>query len=212
VPPVNEGVFADRLYAALEPYARDDANNNYALLTFLGGLAQMYEPIRVLADDGDNGEVGWSVILDLLRCPTSGLPWLGQLVGAIVDPTLSDADQRAQIQHVSGWARGSLAAIKAAPAPYLTGTKTVIIRERDSGVAPTDPAYGLTILTYTAETPDPTAVLNAILAQKPAGIILNYSTIAGTTYETIYVGNAAYSDIYGTYTTYQGVMDDDPGH
>lgn len=203
--------FADQLYDQLSPLAGQDAANGYALQNFLGAIGEMYEEVKVWADDDEDGNVGWSILLDLNRCPTDMLPWLGQFVGAQVDPTLSDANQRLQISQVQAWARGSLAAIKAAPVPYLTGTKAVIVIERDNAAAPGQAAYGLTVYTITSETTDTTKVRAALMAVKPAGIILNYATISGWSYAGVFTSDATENVVYTTYKTYNGVRTNTPG-
>ncbi len=203
--------FAGQLYDQLAPLAVQDPANGNALAHFLNAIGEMYEEVKVWADDDEDGNVGWSILLDLVRCPTDMLPWLGQFVGAKVDPTLSDANQRLQISQVQAWARGSLAAIKAAPVPYLTGTKAVIVIERDSAVVPANPAYGLTVYTIASETTDTAKVLAALLAVKPAGIKMNYATIAGWSYAGIFTTDATENVVYTTYRTYNGVRTNTPG-
>lgn len=190
---------------------RDDAENDNALAVFLTAIAQMYEQVKSWADDDDDGNVGWSILLDLNRAPTEVLPWLGQFVGAIVDPRLSDAAQRAQIDNPVIWQRGSVAGILNAIQPLLTGTKTVLMKERDPVASPSQPAYGLTIFTYTSETPSSAAVLAAINAVKPAGIILNYQTISGWTYAALDVAYASYNAMDAGFKTYNGMDTNTPG-
>jgi hypothetical protein len=88
---------------------------------------------------------------------------------------------------------------------HLTGTKIVFFRERYGG------AYRLQVLTYTVQTPNPTLVEKELMAQKPAGIILTYTVLAGQDYQLLYLNNATYQVVYDKYPTYQGVMSDTPG-
>lgn len=197
---------AELLQQQLEPYLSDTVQSGGALEIFLAGLAQMYEDIKTLADDDDEGNVGWSILLDINRAPSNALPWLGQFVGAIVDPSLSDADQRQQILDVSGWKRGSVDAMRGAALPYLSGNKTVIFSERDSGASATDPAYGLIVYTRTTETLDADAIEAALLALKPAGIVLQFKTVAGQIYEDIFLHQATYGVVLTTFDDYQSVL------
>lgn len=203
--------FAELLQGQLDPFLADDAANGNALTVFLTALAQMYEEVQTWADDDNAGNVGWSILLDLNRCPTYALPWLGQFVGAQVDTSLSDADQRTQISNVQAWKRGSVAAFVNAAQMYLTGTKTVLLKERDPVASAAQPAYGLTIYTYTSETPNSSKVLAALNAVKPAGIILNYQTITGWNYEAADVGYATYDAMDAAFATYNGLLTDAPG-
>jgi hypothetical protein len=160
-----------------------------------------------------NGKIapGWSQLLDLDRAPAEALGWMGQFVGVPLLQGLSDAAQRARIRAVGGWNRGTPASIIAAAQQYLTGAKTVILRERDPVASPVEPAYGLTVITYTSQTPNSAQVLAALQAQKPAGLLLNYQVKTGQDYQSLYVNHPTYSNVYGSYLTYQGVVVDQPG-
>jgi hypothetical protein len=57
--------------------------------------------------------------------------------------------------------------------PFLTGTRSVLLFEREGG------PWRLTVATRARETPDPAAVEQAIRAQKPIGIVLTYTVISG---------------------------------
>lgn len=207
--------FAATVYAGLRPLAQQDSANGWALANFITALGKMFQ----LVDDYGRDELvngvwadGWSQLLDINRVPDAALPWLAQFVGATLNPSLSIADQKLQIQNVNSWQRGSVASIVAAAQSFLTDTKTVIVRERDAAASASNPAYGLTIITKTAETPDSAKVLAALLAQKPAGIVLNYQVLAGQDYLTLYnAGATTYQTVFTTYTTYQGVLNAVPG-
>jgi hypothetical protein len=207
--------FAERLYAELAPVTFAEAELDYPLAKYVAALGAMFQVVEDYSRDqliGDDFAPGWSQLLDLSRAPTVGLTWLAQFIGVAVTAGLSDAQQRAQIAAVGGWNRGTPATIAAAAGLYLTGNKTVIFRERDAIACPTQPAYGLTVITFVSETPNPTATEAAIRAQKPAGIVLNYETLVGQDFENLYLNNPDFQGVYTTYTTFQGVLDDDPGH
>lgn len=207
--------FASGLYDALGPMTDPDASQGWPLANYVNGFSEMFQVVDDYGRDqliAGNYAPGWSQMLDLNRCPTEALGWLAQFVGVTLQQGLTDAQQRARIAAVGGWSRGTVASIVAAAQQYLTGTKTVVVRERDPGVVPANPAYGLTVITRTAETPSSAAVLAAILSQKPAGIILNYQTLTGTDYQGLLDLYATYQVIFTTYTTYEGVLDLNPGH
>lgn len=206
--------FAAELYERLAPIAWDEARQDYALAKYLGGLGQMFQVVDDYGRDQlVNGEYapGWSQLLDINRCPSPALGWLAQFVGVRLQTGLSDAAQRARIQGTDGWNRGKVSAIVAAAQQYLTGTKTVIIRERDPAACAAQPAYGLTVITKTAETPSSAAVLAALTIAKPAGIVLNYQVLTGNDYQSLVTNHPLYSDVFSTYLTYQGVVNDAPG-
>jgi hypothetical protein len=162
---------------------------NADLEAYIGALGVMFENVQEMVSDG-KGSPSWSQIFDSDNAPTDALGWLAQWVGVDLDRRSSfEADdvywsrQRAKIKAHLGFERGSLGAIRAAAQLWLTGSKTVFIQERDGT------AYTLTVITRTAETPDPDAVLRELLKQKPAGIILNYVVAAGRTFvETTALG------------------------
>lgn len=123
------------------------------LATYVGAVTDelIQEMEDMVRDSGSRP--GWSALLDLNRIPDQGLPYLAQFTGVRFPSSLSPADQRIRIARTDGWNRGTPAAIAAAPLPYLTGNKTVILRERDPAACAGQPEYGLTVITYLNETP-----------------------------------------------------------
>jgi hypothetical protein len=197
--------FAQRLYDAMAPLADQDAALGYPLANYCKALGEMFQIVDDYARDQlVNGDwtPGWSQLLDLGRAPTEALAWLAQFVGVVVTTGISDAAQRAQISAVGGWRRGTKDSMLAALQATLTGTKTVVFRERDG-----DP-YFLTITSKPAETPNFSASLAALLAQKPAGIVMDYHTLAGQDYSHLNSTYASYSLVFTTYSTYQQLLDD----
>jgi hypothetical protein len=147
------------------------------LATYAGAIGAMFAPVDDLVRDTDAGD-GWTALLDVDRAPADALAFLAQFVG------------------VDGFKRGSAGAVRAAAQQYLTGARRVIFRERDGG------AYRLTVITYTADTPDPAAVLRALLAQKPAGIILTHLVENGQDYQQVRTIHATYAAVKAAYPTY----------
>jgi hypothetical protein len=205
--------FAERLYLMLAPVARDDYDNAWSLLIYMNAIGTMFQLVEELVRDTPDGP-GWSLLLDLNRCPPEALAWLAQLVGVRLPGGLSDADTRAWIASTSGWRRGTRDAMTGAAAATLTGSKTVIFFERDGAAMgyPQSPeyAYCLNVATYIDQTPDPAATLAALIAQKPGGILLNYSTVAGQTYELLNANNADYATVKAKYANYAAVRTDEP--
>lgn len=193
--------FAQRIYDRLEPLQYDEERQNYALARYVGALGTMYQEMDDYVSDGPNGEPGWSILLDLNRVPSKALPWLAQFVGVTVDQSLSDADQRAQIRDQAGQRRGTPASIVAAAQKHLTGTKDVIMIERYQGNA-----YALYVATRTSQTPSSAQTLADILTQKPAGIILTYQTITGQSFNELLTDSPLFSNVFGNYLTFQGVV------
>lgn len=195
--------FAQDVLDALAPMLYAEATTGNALADYVTGVSQPFELVEEWASDTDT-DIGWSLLLDIDRAPVEALPWLAQIVGLKLNTALSVADQRQQIHNTPNWKRGSPGAMKAAPAPFLTGTKTVILRERYDGSG-NDAPYDIEVITYTAETPNSAAVLAAVTKQKATGLILTYVTIAGQDYQTVKDNYVTYQALKDAYVTYQGV-------
>lgn len=200
------GSVAERLYATFAPIAQGDEANGWPLLTYLGAVGSMFQEIEDLAGDTDEG-IGWSGLVDVTRTPNKALAWLGTMVGVRLLPQLATvttdayyAQMRARVQSTDGFNRGTPAALIGAAQQHLTGDKYVLLNEREGGNA-----WQLGVLTRASETPDENAVRAALLEQKPAGIVLDYATYTGNTYQTLRIAHDLYSDVLADYTDYDDV-------
>jgi hypothetical protein len=201
--PLLPDSFAARLYSALAPLALQDPQNAWSLLILCNALGTMYQLLDDYVRDTIDGP-GWSALMDVNRCPPEALGWLGQFAGVRLRPGDTDAQNRTRIQSTDGFRRGTPAAITAAAQPTLTGSQTVAISERDGG----DP-YAVAVTTYAAETPDTNATYNALLAAKPAGLTLAYSSgQTGQTYADLDVRVADYTAMDTRYVNYTAVKID----
>lgn len=195
-PPPTLEAFAANLYASLAPLAWMDDQAEWSLAKFSGAFGEMFQAVEEVARDTSEGP-GWSAVVDLTRSPTAWLGWLAQFVGVTIPGELTDAQARAWIASTDGFRRGTVAALRGALAPTLTGTKAVYFRER----YPNDP-YGLQVITRVAETPNPAASEAALLAQKPGGIVLTYRVIEAWDYTEMTRRGGTYADQTATYSTY----------
>lgn len=210
MPAPDLATFAQRIYDGLAPLQYAEVDEDYPLANYLGALGVMFQIVEDLGRDQlVDGEFlpGWSQVMDLGRVPDVAVAWLGQFVGVFVTAGLTPTQQRQQVASVGGWKRGTPAAIAAAAQLYLTGTKQVIFRERDSIACPAEPAYGLTVITKTSETPDPTLTEAVIRAAKPAGIVLNYETLPGLDFEELFLTYATMQDVYTSFATFEDVLE-----
>lgn len=174
---------AEELFAGLGPWARADGEaTGWHLLKVCEAVCAYFDYVQSLSRDDDAGNLGWSVILDADRVPAEAVDYLGQFVGVAIPPGTSLVDARAYIKATGGFNRGSLASMQGAPGPWLTGTKTVVLKER------TLSPYHLSVTTYLVETPDSAPVLAALIAQKPAGIVLAYTVQAGPIWDEVLAG------------------------
>lgn len=200
--PADIGLAGSKLYAEMEPMTYAEDQTQHSLEVFLGAIGAMFEEGWVLARDivVDGQRVpGWSIVVDLNRTPNKALGWLAQFVGVTLDPALDDANQRTRIRETDGWKRGSPGAFMTAAKLYLTGQKTVVLRERWTS------AYRILVITRTYETPDRDKVLSSLISQKPAGLILDYWVVNGRTYLEVRDENASYAAAKAKYGTYDGM-------
>lgn len=190
--------FTTELYDGLpERFRADDEARGWPLLQFCEGIAQMFLETETLVRDTDDGDPGWSILMDIDRVPTEDLGYLAQFVGVQLLVGLSDASQRQRIRETSGQHRGTPDAIRGAAHQYLTGSQRVDLYERDAG----DP-YALRVRTFITETPDSDAVYLAIMAEKPAGLNLTYEVAPGMTYADMTTDWPTYADLTATGRTY----------
>ena len=201
--------FAERTYDGLEPLAVFDEANGWSLLILVNALGTMFQLVEELVRDTAEGP-GWSMLMDVDRCPDIALPWLGQFAGVRLLPGSTPDEQRTRIKSTDGFKRGTPAALTAAAKATLTGSQTVVLRERYSAPQVPDPdgAYYLYVATYTVETPNPAATQQALLSQKPAGIVLVYTAITGQDYQTVKNTTATYAALKSKYASYGAVRAD----
>ena len=198
------GSFDSELYEDLGPLAWADPQNGYALAAYCGAIGTMFNPVRTLARADDMGNPGWSILLDINRCPTAYLPWLGQFVGVPVDSALTDAQQRSQIQNETGMSRGSVPTIISTAQKYLTGSQTVVVLER------TPTPYSYTVITYTSETSNPTVVQNALTLAKPGGLKLTYLTVSGQVWAQLVANYATWAAVITAFPNWADVVNNTP--
>jgi hypothetical protein len=211
VPPaLTPASFAERLYAMLAPLAQVDAENGWSLLIYVNAIGQMFQLIEDLVRDSDAGP-GWSLLLDLDRCPDEALPWLAQFVGVRVPSNLTPDQQRAYIASTAGFRRGTLAALRGAAAATLTGARTVHITERSGDPAhKPEYAYYLDVTTYDSQTPNAAATQAALLSQKPGGLVLRYASVPGQTWAQLKASGRTWAQVKSDYPTWDDVRADQP--
>ena len=176
VSPESQPTFYQQLYDLLQPMFYDDPEESNALAIYLESMSDTYFQIVQdwSSDSPDNPpKPGWSILMDATRVPDSAVPWLAQFVGVAVTAGMTVAGQRAQMVGLSTWKRGTVAALEAAPVPFLTGSQTVIVKERDTS------PYHFEVETYASETPNQNLVLAALLTQKPGGLVMDYVVYSG---------------------------------
>jgi hypothetical protein len=199
--PPDHSPFGERLRERTQPLALDDESYGFAHAYLSEALSRPYLEVQEVFDpEGDVPPV--APLLDIDLCPDWALPWLAQLIGAAIPVGMPPETARELIRNVAGFRRGTPAAITAAASFFLTGSKTVFFNERFA-----NDAYRLGIVTLAAETPNPAQVQAAILAQKPGGIVLSYSAIAGQTYRAVLTEVDSYREMRSEWATYRDVRE-----
>lgn len=230
------GPIGKALYYELAPLAFDDPNQDYALAKFLHAIGLMTDEIETWVRDTPEGYPGWSLVLDIDRVPDVALDWLAQFVGVQLDHNLPGFDQRQQIRSQKNFKRGTVRSLIEAAQPFLTGTKSVMVRERVTD------AYNLTVVTFASETQITVAdyaslrgqyvdyqelydeflhyqeiydlalgtsreIEAALRAMKPAGLVMDYHVLNGQDYYILWQENPQYFDIIRRFSDYQAIMD-----
>jgi hypothetical protein len=194
------------MYAQMLPVQNAENQTGWALITYLGALGQMLQDLDYLAHAPDAQHPVWFNLIDLDAVPDNGVPWLGQFIGIHAQPGLTPAQQRQQLRDRVGWQRGTPAAVSAAIALFLTGTKTVQMNERDSS------PYHFTATIWANElTPNTATQVTNYVNQfaKPAGLqwtlTVNPGSPPAVTYAQIYTRGDTYGSIYTSFQTYADI-------
>lgn len=166
--PALDPVAAD-IYQQLRLLAPNDEALGSPLAHFIAAKMGPIEDIAAWVRDTDDG-TGYSVLLDIDRCPAFALPWLAQFKGVVIPAGLTEAEQRAWVHTAEGQHRGTVDALIAAGQRHLTGTRSVRVFERVGGNA-----YAITVITKTSETPTPSVTSADFFSAKRIGILLTVS-------------------------------------
>jgi hypothetical protein len=201
------GTFAQDLYGRLAPVAVHDESLGWPLAYFCEALGQMFQDMEDVVRDSEDGP-GWSSVMDLTRVPLLWLPWLAQFIGVTLPKRLdgeTDGDYRTRaalyVSNRPGFKRGTPAAMIAAAKETLTGSQYVLFDERNPD------AYGLLVRTRTAETASEADTLAALMSQKPAGIVLDYDSLTGRSYQEVKLAYATYTLLAAGNATYTILRD-----
>lgn len=229
------GTFAARLYLALAPLAQWDDDNGWALLILCNALGLMYQPVEDLVRDTDAGPgfselldinrspdsmLPWLAQLVGVRLLPGSTPaeqrtrilstdgfrrgTPAAMIGA-AQATLTGS-KRVDFRERSGGplpAPQTYAQLKAAVPTYAAMKSTYADYAHAGGSS--DYAYYLQVFTYTSETPDFTATQNALLSQKPGGLMMSYDHMPGQTYAQVKSANATYAVLKASFRDYLAV-------
>lgn len=159
----------------------------------------------MLDADGNLTFAGWSILLDPDRIPAYGLPYLAQWVGERLPLGLAEADARQWIKDAPNQWRATPYSVARAAQRQLTGSKLVMIRERSHLDLTPDSDY-IAVQTFTANTPNPAAVLMELRKVIPADIVLDFQTVAGATWADVAIGFSTWAALSSSYSTWADVQ------
>jgi hypothetical protein len=157
------------------------AGKGYPLLTFLDAIGSQYDVTEEYTRDSPT-HVGWGTLLDVNTCPDFALPWLAQFAGVAIPVGTTDAAARVLITSQANAKRGTPQVLIAILQSFLTGTKQVTLLER------TPDPYSFTIICQASEMPGGAGgataalALAALMAAKPAGLVMSFLVQAGLTW------------------------------
>lgn len=141
----------------------------------LGDVGLRLDLMNFVRDEATGEVIQASALVDATQAgrltdALAQLRWLAQLLGANLGKTSTLNEQIDAVRYATtGWRAGTKAALADAARSVLGGTKYVLIEPHYAG-----DRWTINIRTRASETPDDTAVVNAIYAKgaKPAGVVL----------------------------------------
>lgn len=172
------------------------------LETYLRAIGEMFTDVELYAM-AEEDDQGWVILFDPDQAPAAALPYLAQYVGERLPVGLDEPHQREWIKDAPNQRRGTPLSIFQAAQRKLTGERVVAMRERDGG----DPEK-LTIVTYTAQTPDPAGTLADLRDVVPYDIDLTYSVLDGQDWGGVNTTYATWAAVDATYATWADVAAD----
>lgn len=196
---------AEEIYTFLSPFVEEDESTDWTTLLWCEAIAGgVLQRIHGWVTDQD-GRPGYAVLVDAQTVETVGLPWLSQLNGTVLVPSMTEQERRDAIENPSGFARGTPDAFEAAPLPFLTGTKKVYVEERYEGEG-----YKVRVRVLKWETPSETLVEAALLRQKPAGLVMTFEVIEGQQWNDVDAKFATWNAVKAEYANWDDMRIDVP--
>lgn len=200
----------DELFEGFAPLveAFGDPDNN--LRDYCRSMGMMIQPLDDIARDGDNGEPGFSQILDLTRGKAEWIPWLSQFVGYPAPERRPEQDrewyldtERSRTITRSAHRRGTIARMVEEVQTFLNDPKTVFVQQR------VGTAHRMTIFYYTAMlNPNFTAgqLAAAAQAQKAKGLILTVTPLSGGDWNTLIANQATWNVVKTKFANWNEVI------
>jgi hypothetical protein len=182
-------------------HAEDDEAQGYPLLIYCSAWNLPLEPIHEIIRERD-GLKPWEILFDPDECPVWGLPHLSMYPGVVLQPGMSEEQQRNEIREPTGWKRGQPAAIKVAARRTLSKADARVI------VRPRTPKAGMHyIRTLLSETPDPERTRAELRAALPPWEVLDYEAISGVSWADIAASFEDWSAVKAAFTDWADLAD-----
>lgn len=190
------GPLAWRVYRALGPGMTGlDADNGYAHLDVCAVIAEpLVEPDALARNLG--------LIWDVDTRQGAQLDHLAQYVGVTRPPTYDDERMRTLIDERPAYQRGSPEAIVSAVRARLTGSRRAELTERDGG-----DSLVFRVRIYVSEIVSLADVEQAVLEQKPAGLVAIIEPFPGQDWQDVVNAHATWQDVIDAYPTWGDVID-----
>ena len=199
------GGVATEIYQATAPMTYAEATLGYPWAAYLASLGLLLESELVLTG-GDGDHEPWTALADAVRCPSDWLNVLAQWAGVRMRSSYSETELRQLIgPHAPGLWRGTKDAMIAAARRFIGPDASLYFEERADGNA-----YHLRCFTYEYEGGDPIQIEQALVAAKPAGIVLDYEQRVGQTYAMMIGKHSTYAAVKAAYATYELASTDGP--
>lgn len=187
--PIDASPAALDLYDRLgDGLRKDDQANGGLLLALCHSTATAYQDFNDIVD------TNWALALD--PNTATDLAWLAQWVGLSYDSKVDAETNRQRIRDRRQWQRGTVSSIRQAAIETLAPGARLDIFER-SGTA-----YGVLVVSFTAQTPNSAATLAAIQAQIPAGHTLTYTVTTRKVYAQLSLDYPTYAALSAAFATY----------
>lgn len=206
------------LYESLPEYmqAADEQLPGQPLRSYVDGLGEELQTIATMLGRLNRYSIEPtpavpSDLADADGADPAWLAWLAQTVGARLSGIADLTARRDAVRSAAaGWRIGTPGAVAAAAQSALIGTRYVKVYNNSIATPGDGTQWDVLLVTRSSETPDPSAVLAAVIAKgaKPAGVVLHhrtysasYTVIQGQTTPNTYAGRLT------TFSTYRDVYD-----
>jgi len=152
------------------------------LAVYVAAITSMWWQTDLFLADPDNDIVDYQALFDIDLAPTWVLPWLAQLVGERVPVGYTDKQARDWIRNSPRWIRGTPQGIWLAIKRVLAPGASMQIREQwNANTSTADPDW-ISVMTWTAQTPDQSLVLGVLRRNIPADLMLAYQLVTSATW------------------------------